>query len=146
MSAISLLSSCRHLAVRGGGGLLLFRCWRRRFGRESFQAQLAPQLGFELCGDVLVVFEELLDVLAALADALALVTKPRAGFFHQISKNSQIDQIAFAGDAFAVHDVKLGFTKRGRSLVLDDLDFGAIANDRVSVLDGCNAADVSPNG
>ena len=52
--------------------------------RQDFQAQLLPQLSFQLGHHVFVVFQELLDVFAALADALAFVAEPGAGLLHDV--------------------------------------------------------------
>ena len=55
---------------------------------------------------------------------------------------AEIEQIARARDAFAVHHVELGFAERRRDLVLHDLHAGAAADDDVAVLDAGDAADV----
>ncbi len=51
--------------------------------------------------------EEGLGVLAALADALAVIGEPGARFLDDAGLDAQIDQFAGLGDAHAIHDVEL---------------------------------------
>ena len=95
-----------------------------------------------LAADVGIVLQELAGVLAALADALALVAVPGAALLDDVLRHAEIDQIAFFRDAFAVDDVELGFAERRRHLVLDDLHLGAVADHDLAILDGGDAADV----
>ncbi len=69
--------------------------------------QLLPQRIFQLVADILIFFEEAAGVFAALAHALAAEADPRAALFEHALFNAQIDQVAFARDAFAVDDVEL---------------------------------------
>src|SRR5215472_19172513 len=85
----------RRLSVGCGGCLLLFRSGRGRLGGQGLQAKLPAQLGFEFGSDVFIVFEELLGVFASLANALALVAEPGAGFLHHVPVHAEIDQVAF---------------------------------------------------
>ena len=96
--------------------------------------------------DIRIVLQKLAGVFAALADAVAFVAVPRAAFLDQVLRYAQIDEVAFARDAFAVDDVELGFPERRCDLVLDDLYFGAIADYYFAFLDGGDAADVGANG
>src|SRR5262245_2892447 len=89
-----------------------------------------------------VVLQELLDVLAALTQTLAAEREPRAALLDDLLVDRQIEQVALARDALAVHHVELGFAEGRRDLVLDDLDPRAASNDDVAVLDGADAADV----
>src|SRR5262249_32176747 len=98
--------------------------------------------GFDARGDVFIIFQELADVFASLAYALALVAEPGAGFLHDVAVHGQIHQVALTGDALAVHDVEFGFPERCRGLVLDDFDLGAVADHLIAVFDGGNAADI----
>ena len=86
-----------------------------------------------------------LGIFAALADALALIGKPRARFLDDPCLNTEIDQFAALGDAFAIHDVEIDDLERRRHLVLDDLDPGLVADHLITLLDRADAADVEPN-
>src|SRR5208337_558714 len=88
---------------RGGGG-----------GRGCCrsQSQLFADFGFELDHGVFVFFEESAGVFAALADALTFIAIPGAGLLDDVMKSGDVEQIALARDAFAVHDVELGFAER----------------------------------
>ena len=89
-----------------------------------------------------VFLQELLRVLAALAEPLAAVREPGAALFDNALIDGKIEQIAGARNPFAVHHVELGFAERGRHLVLDDLDARPAADHDVAVLDARDAADV----
>src|SRR5581483_8799038 len=106
------------------------------------QAGVLADRGLDAVGDVGILLEEDLGVLAALADALAVVGEPGAGFLHHAGLDAEIDQFAGLGHALAVHDVELDLLERRRELVLDDLDTGLVADNLVALLDGADAADV----
>src|SRR5688572_27495563 len=85
----------------------LHRCGGLCFADE---AELAADAILDRPGDVGVFLEELLRVLAALAEALPPVREPGARLLNDPFVDRQIDEIACARDAFTVHDVELGFT------------------------------------
>src|SRR5689334_1082273 len=93
-------------AVDGSGHRI-----RLRFP-AGMNTQRLTDFRLDLGGDVLVLLEELLGVLAALPDALGLVAEPGARLFHDVVVHRQVEHVAFAGNAFAVHDVELGFAER----------------------------------
>src|SRR5688572_9420919 len=74
----------------------------------------------DLLGDVLVLEEEVLRVLAALPGAGALVVVPGAGLLDDVAEDGEVDQVAFASDAAVEHDVELGVAERRGDLVLHD--------------------------
>jgi len=61
--------------------------------------QLFAHLGFDFIGHRSVILEQFAGVLAALADALALVGVPGAELFDDVLLGGDIDQFAFLGDA-----------------------------------------------
>src|SRR6185437_16866926 len=93
-----------------------------------------------------IVLEELLGVLAALPDALAVVGEPRAGLLHHAGLDAEIDQFADLGNALAVHDVELDELERRRQLVLHDLDAGLVADHLFTILDRPDAANIETHG
>ena len=84
----------------------------------------------------------MLGVLAALADAGALVGEPGTGFLDDAGLHAEIDELAALRDALAVHDVELDHLEGRRHLVLHYLDAGLVADDLLLVLDLADAADV----
>src|SRR5262245_51395343 len=100
--------------------------------------------GLDLGGDVGIVLEEELGVLAALADALAVVGEPGARLLHHAGLDPEVDELAVLRHALAVHDVELDLLERRRELVLDHLDPGLVADHLVALLDHADAADVEP--
>ena len=96
----------------------------------------------DLGRDLGMVAQELLGVLAALADPLRLVGEPGAGLLDHAGLDAEVDQLAGLGDALAVHDVELDHAERRRDLVLDHLDPGLVADGLVAVLDRADAAHV----
>src|SRR5271163_4659616 len=113
-------------------------CWS---GRRN-QSQCLAHFGIELGHGVFVVLEELACVFAALADALALVTKPGAGFFEEVIVHRDVKQVAFAGNAFSIENVELGLAERRCHFVLYYFYAGARAGDYVTFLDGGDAPDI----
>src|SRR5258708_1911953 len=101
---------------------------------------------FELVANVLVFLEEGASVLAALAHALAGVAEPRAAFLATAFCGAEIEEIAFAGNAFAVKDVEFSFAEGRSDFVLHDFGAGARADDTVAFLDGLDAANVHAHG
>src|SRR5713226_1887811 len=122
-----------------------FRLFSGRRFRGLFtyrQAQRALHVTLDALQHFRLILQSLLRVLASLAQAFALVRKPRAALFHYAIIRSQIEQVAFARNAFAVHYVELGLAERRRDFVLRHLHLRAIADDAVAVLDRADATDV----
>src|SRR5919198_4870774 len=65
------------------------------------QAEFLPHLLFDGLEDGRVVLQELLDVLAALAEALAAEREPGAALLDDLPIDGKIEQVPFARDAFA---------------------------------------------
>src|SRR5947209_19638381 len=109
-------------------------------------AGVAADRTLDQFADIGMLGKVLLGVLAALADALAVIGEPGTGFLDDPGLDAEIDQLAALRDALAVHDVEIDDLERWRHLVLDDLDRGLVADDLVAVLDRADAADVEPDG
>src|SRR3546814_7018015 len=73
--------------------------------RRRHQASILADLLFDLRGDLRVLLEEGLGVLAALADALAVVGEPGAGLVDDVGLHAEVQQLAGLGDALPVCDV-----------------------------------------
>src|ERR1039458_5877316 len=137
MAILTLAAADGFLGFSGAGGWNL-----RNVGLDAADVQLFADLRVHLCEDVLVLLEETASVFSALADALAGVAVPSAGLLHDVVGHGQIEHVALAADALAVEDVELRLAEGSGHLVLDDLDLGAVAGDRVAFLDGGDAANV----
>src|SRR5216683_7431878 len=100
-------------------------CRIRRLDGRGFDVANQPELPadaiLDRLADVRVVLEELLGILAALTEPLAAVGEPRAALLDDPLVHGEVDEIAGARDALAVHDVELRLAERRRHLVLDDL-------------------------
>ena len=98
--------------------LLLRRSSHGRFagsvlaGREETQyhAQFAIRLGDQFR----IVLQELPGAVSALPDPLCLIAEPRTALLHQIARDAQVQEIAFAGSSQAVQNVELGLAERRR--------------------------------
>ena len=90
---------------------------------------------FDAASIVGVVFQELARVFPALAQAFTLEREPCAALIDDVLFDSEIEQVAFARDTFAIHDVEFGFAERRSNLVLHDLHLRAAADDFVSIFD-----------
>src|SRR5262245_27553695 len=108
-------------------------------------SEVPPDAILDGLADVGVFLQELFDVLATLAQALAAVREPRAGLLDDALVDGQVEQVAGPRNALAVHHVELGLAEGRSHLVLDDLHAGAAADDHVAVLDAGDAADVHPH-
>src|ERR1700688_4884825 len=109
-------------------------------------SELLAQSGFELFADVFVLLQEDTGIFSALAHTLAAKADPRPALFEQAFFDAEVDQVAFAGDAFAVENVEFGFAERRGHFVLHYFAAGARADDAVALLDGLDAANVQANG
>src|SRR6266545_883003 len=124
----------------GTGSLNAFSLNRRNLlGNET---ELAADLVLDRLAGRGIVLQELLDVLAPLAETLAAEREPRSALLDDLPIDGEIEQVPFLRDPLAVHHVELRFAERRRDLVLDDLHPRAAADDDVAVLDGADAADV----
>src|SRR4051794_11150552 len=91
---------------------------RGRFGVAG-ESELTTHAVFDGSRDIGILFEELFGVFASLTQALAAIREPRPAFFDDPFFDRKIEQVASPRDAFAIHDVELGFAKRRRHFVLD---------------------------
>src|SRR4051812_7988268 len=101
-------------------------------------------LGFELVGDLGVLAQEALCVVAPLAQPGVAVGEERAGLRDQVVLQCQVQDAALGRDALAVLDVELGLAERSRHLVLDDLDSDSVTDRLGALLERLDAADVQP--
>src|ERR1022692_1211036 len=101
--------------------------------------QLGANLAFEVRRDFRMLLQEDTGIVLALSDAFALVAVPGTGFFHHIVQNAELDELAFLGDAGAVHDLELGLAERRRHLVLDDFDASERSDHFLAALDRADA-------
>src|SRR5215212_9167066 len=76
---------------------------RRRLVEDAIgeHAGVLADRGLDPVGDLGVVAQELLGVLAALAEALAVVGEPGAGFLDDAGLHAEIDELADLRDALA---------------------------------------------
>src|SRR4051794_9904488 len=122
---------------------------RRRVDRRHevlADAERLVDLALDLLGDLLVLVQEPLGVVAPLAEALGPVGEERAGLGDHVVLDPEVEDAARGRDALAELDVELSLAERGRDLVLDDLDPDAVADRLRAVLERLDAADVEPLG
>src|SRR5207245_5505128 len=122
------------------------RCRRRRSRRRprhliALDAKMLEHLALHLGHHFRVLPEEGLGIFAALANPLALPREPRPALLENVVLGREVQHVALAADAFAVHDVELDLAERWRQLVLDDFDARAIANHLFAIFQGDHAPD-----
>src|SRR6202011_4974379 len=103
--------------ARGSGGLFFFvlvGLFLRAVERGGQDAGVLADFLLDRLGDFGMFLEVGLGVLAALADALAVVGVPGARFLDDAGLVAEVDQLAGLGDALAVHDVELDDLERRR--------------------------------
>src|SRR5204862_4187811 len=108
----------------------------------AVDAERRVDLVLDLLGELGVLDEKGLGVVAALAQALVAVGEERAGLGDDVVLDAEVDQAARGGDALAELDVELRLAERRRDLVLDDLDAHAVADRLRAVLERLDTADV----
>src|SRR4051812_35839214 len=101
--ALRLLSSAVRRgggAVRGGGERVHGATGggRGRVAHVALDPVVGQHLHLDLAGQVGVIDEELLGVVAALADALALVAEPGAGLLDGAALAAEVDQVTLVAD------------------------------------------------
>src|SRR4051812_9360933 len=84
----------------------------------------------------------LLGGFAALGDVFALVGIPGTRLGDYFVLNGQVYDITFAADALIVHNVEFGFAERRRHLIFDDFDAYVVADNRVTLFDLTDTADI----
>src|ERR1700723_286081 len=89
------------------------------------KAECLAKLVFDFIAYVRMFAQEQSRIFSALAQALTLVGNPRAGFFQHAIRHTEVEQVTFAGNAFAVNDVEFSFPERRSHLVLHDFRAGA---------------------
>src|SRR3954470_2285209 len=103
-------------------------------------------LRLDLLGDLRVLVEIGLRVVAALAQPLFAIREERAGLRDDRVLDPQIQDAARARDPGAELDVELRLAERRGDLVLDDLDADAVADGLRAVLQRLYPADVQALG
>src|SRR6516165_9469928 len=83
---------------------------------------VGEDLRLDLAGHVGVLAQELLGVLAPLADAIAGEAEPGAGLLDGAALGAEVDEIPLVADPLAVEDVELHLAERRGHLVLHHLD------------------------
>src|SRR6266852_5106685 len=110
--------------------------------RRPADAEGFADFGFDFGGQIDVLVQESLRILAALSDADISIREPRAGLLDDLVLQTDVDELSGLGDPFAVADVDLCLAEWCGALVLDDLDLHARADDLFAFLDLSHAADV----
>src|ERR1041385_3993462 len=126
--------------IRGCRGRLL-----RRWDGRNGQTHDFPQREFDPAAVIRVLLQELARIFPALAETSALEREPRAALFDNILIDGKIQDVAFARDAFAIHDVEFSFTKRRSNFVLNNLRLRPATDNVLTVLDGGDSSNIHAN-
>jgi len=81
-----------------------------------------------------MLFQECLRSISALTESFIFVAVPGTALFDDVHVGSEIEEIAFLGNAFAVNDVEFDFFERRSHFIFHDLHASAIADDIFAVL------------
>src|SRR5664279_4779482 len=104
-------------------------CWGWICLRRKLVADLALYLGH----DVWVLLEVGCSIIASLRKPCAAVGKPRPALLDDVKLYGQVNDLAERLDALAENDIKLCHSIGWCHLVLDDLHFHLVSDDRVSL-------------
>src|SRR6202030_785350 len=97
------------VSVFGGSG---FIACNREPGRQ--QPGTRTDRGLDCRRHILVRLQILLRAFAALAEALAVIGKPRARFLDDAGLSAEVQKLARFGNAVAIHDVELDLAEGRR--------------------------------
>ena len=119
-SSLSLLRVGLDYRLLCGGGVGgLFRCGNSAAGRAAGGVQLisvGADLSLNVIGDLGVILQKLLGVVAALTQTDIAVVEPCTALLHDAQLDTHIDELAHFGDALTEHDIELGLTERRSTL------------------------------
>src|SRR5687768_11227361 len=116
----------RLLCVRGFGGV--------------GDSQGGANLGFYFHRYVIVLPQELACIILALTYFFSLVGVPGASFLDQLVLYTQLDDLPFSRDAFAIENIEFRLFEWRSNLVLDHLDARFAADYLIALFDGAGAA------
>src|SRR5205807_1969376 len=85
-------------------------------------------------------------ILAALPHAFPAKAKPRSRLLDQAFVHAEVDQVAFARNAFAIENVEFRFAERGCDFVLHHFAARSRTHDLVAFFDRLHAPDVHAHG
>src|SRR5262249_14732127 len=108
--------------------------------------QLLANRSLDFLANVFVFLKENAGVFTALPDTFSSVAEPSAGLFEDAFVDAEVDEVAFAGDAFAVKNVKFSFAEGCSDFVFHDFGAGARTDDAIALLDGLDAANIDAHG
>src|ERR1051326_3338343 len=131
-SFVTVIGSRRSSLLRLGNG-------------KNRQTHDFPEREFDPAAVLRVLLQELSRIFPALSETFALEREPRAALFDNIFIDGKIQDIPFARDSFAIHDVELSFTERRSNFVLNDLRLRPAADNFLTVLDRGDSSHIDPN-
>ena len=112
----------------------------------SYDDERLVDLGLDLLGDLRMLGQIGLGIVAALAEPLVAVGEERARLRDNVVLDRQVEDAARGRDALAELDVELRLAERRRDLVLDDLHAHAVADRLGALLERLDAPDVQSLG
>ena len=92
-----------------------------------------------------IVFQQLDDPLAALAQAKFAIGEPGAALLDKAVQHTQVEDVTLDRNPLVEDDIELDLAEGGCDLVLDDRHLGLVADDLVTLLDLSDASDVEPD-
>src|SRR5699024_12072758 len=141
---MAFFRACLNSSLRCPAAILLFgsilechilnSCLRGFALRD--QLILYPYLLLDLGADLRIILQELLRVLTALSDPLAVIGIPRAALVHHGAFGSQIQDLSLSGDACTEHNIKLSLLQRRGNFILHNLHLRVAAHDLAPLLEG----------
>src|SRR5690606_31309624 len=115
---------------------------RSRGHADATDVELLADLRLDLGGELRILLEVRLGVLAALTQPDVPVAEPGARLLDHIRLDAEVDQQTRVADPLVEHDVELGLPERRRDLVLHHLHPRPVPDLLLAVLDRADPADV----
>ena len=91
-------------------------------------------------------FQVRLNVFLALTETCSLIGEPRTALIHDFKSYTHVDKTAFAGNAFAVHNIEFSLFERRSNFILNDFNTCAAADWVVALFYRIDFAHVKTDG
>lgn len=128
--------------VDGGGGSHAGNGGSAGVAGLALCVEFVGDLAGELVGELGIVGDDALHGVTSLTELGAVVREPGSGFLDDAVFYGHVDDLSRLRDAFAEHDLELGFHEGGRDFVFHYFDFGDASDCLVSFLDEGGGADL----
>ena len=95
---------------------------------------LQPDLSFQFFGKFGIIYQQLLNRVAALPKFSGIIAEPATTFLNNTHFHAHIDDLTGFGNSFAIDHVKFGLAEGRRHFVFNHFHLYAVTNGLVTIL------------